>query len=268
INAAREAGISVGPGRGSGAGSIVAYLIGITSIDPLRYGLFFERFLNPERVSAPDFDIDFEDSRRAEVFEYVKKKYGDDRVVKIITFGTMAAKNAIKDVARVLQVPLSTADKITKMIPNTIRRPNIIKKVFAIDQKPDKPDESIPELVQMYNENDEVRRVVEIAWKLEDSPRQTGIHACGVIIGGDVLERHIPIARNGDILTSQYVGGELEHLGLLKMDFLGLRNLSDIKMAIEYIKENHGVTIDFDEMDYDDAGVFKLISTGNTKAIF
>ncbi|MFQ6773253.1 MAG: DNA polymerase III subunit alpha [Clostridia bacterium] len=268
INAAREAGISVGPGRGSGAGSIVAYLIGITSIDPLRYGLFFERFLNPERVSAPDFDIDFEDSRRAEVFEYVKKKYGDDRVVKIITFGTMAAKNAIKDVARVLQVPLSTADKITKMIPNTIRRPNIIKKVFAIDQNPDKPDESIPELVQMYNENDEVRRVVDIAWKLEDSPRQTGIHACGVIIGGDVLERHIPIARNGDILTSQYVGGELEHLGLLKMDFLGLRNLSDIKMAIEYIKENHGVTIDFDEMDYDDAGVFKLISTGNTKAIF
>ena len=246
INAARERGISVGPGRGSGVGSIIAYLIGITDVDPIKYGLFFERFLNPERVSAPDFDIDFEDSRRAEVFEYVKDKYGVDRVVKIITFGTMAAKNAIKDVGRVLKVPYSELDQVTKAIPNTIKRPNIIAKVFGINKKPDAPDESVPELVEMYNSNDDIKKVVDIAYKLEDSPRQTGIHACGVIIGGDILDKHIPLAKNGDILTSQYVGGELEHLGLLKMDFLGLRNLSDIKMAIELIKQNYGVSINFD----------------------
>lgn len=268
INAARVKGISVGPGRGSGVGSIIAYLIGITDVDPIKYGLFFERFLNPERVSAPDFDVDFEDSRRSEVFEYVKEKYGTDRVVKIITFGTMAAKNAIKDVGRVLKVPYSELDQVTKAIPNTVKRPNIIAKVFGINKKEGVPDESIPELVEMYNTNDDIKKVVDIAYKLEDSPRQTGIHACGVIIGGDVLDRHIPLAKNGDILTSQYVGGELEHLGLLKMDFLGLRNLSDIKMAIELIRQNHGVTINFDDMEYDDADVYKMISTGNTMAVF
>jgi len=268
INAAREKGISVGPGRGSGVGSIVAYLIGITNVDPIRYGLFFERFLNPERVSAPDFDIDFEDSRRSEVFEYVKEKYGYDRVCKIITFGTMAAKNAIKDVGRVLKVPYNELDKVTKAIPNTVRRPNIIAKVFGINKKPDAPDESVPELVQMYNENDDIKKVIDIAYKLEDSPRQTGIHACGVIIGGDILDKHIPLAKNGEIMTSQYVGGELEHLGLLKMDFLGLRNLSDIKQAIDLVKENHGVEIKFDEMEYDDPEVYKMIATGNTMAIF
>lgn len=268
INAARERGISVGPGRGSGVGSIVAYLIGITDVDPIRYGLFFERFLNPERVSAPDFDIDFEDSRRSEVFEYVKEKYGYDRVCKIITFGTMAAKNAIKDVGRVLKVPYSELDKVTKAIPNTVRRPNIIAKVFGINQKPDAPDESVPELVEMYNNSDDIKKVVDIAYKLEDSPRQTGIHACGVIIGGDILDKHIPLAKNDDIMTSQYVGGELEHLGLLKMDFLGLRNLSDIKQAIDLIKENHGVEVKFDEMEYDDPEVYKMLATGNTMAVF
>lgn len=268
INAARERGISVGPGRGSGVGSIVAYLMGITDVDPIRYGLFFERFLNPERVSAPDFDIDFEDSRRSEVFEYVKEKYGEEKICKIITFGTMAAKNAIKDVARVLRVPYAEVDKVTKAIPNSVKRPNIIAKCFGIGRKPDDPDESIPELLEMYNNNPDIKKVVDIAYKLEDSPRQTGIHACGVIIGGDVLSKHIPLAQNGDIVTSQYVGGELEHLGLLKMDFLGLRNLSDIKQAIEMIKENHGVDVKFDELGTDDPEVYKLISTGNTKAIF
>lgn len=268
INAARERGISVGPGRGSGVGSIIAYLIGITDVDPIKYGLFFERFLNPERVSAPDFDVDFEDSRRSEVFEYVKEKYGTDRVVKIITFGTMAAKNAIKDVGRVLKVPYSELDQVTKAIPNTVKRPNIIAKVFGINHKEGTPDESVPELVEMYNNSDDIKKVVDIAYKLEDSPRQTGIHACGVIIGGDILDKHIPLAKNGDILTSQYVGGELEHLGLLKMDFLGLRNLSDIKGAIDLIKANHGVQVNFDEMDYDDPEVYKMISTGNTMAVF
>ena len=268
INAAREKGISVGPGRGSGVGSIIAYLIGITDVDPIKYGLFFERFLNPERVSAPDFDVDFEDSRRSEVFEYVKDKYGVDRVVKIITFGTMAAKNAIKDVGRVLKVPYSELDQVTKAIPNTVKRPNIIAKVFGINHKEGTPDESIPELVELYKNSDDIKKVVNIAYKLEDSPRQTGIHACGVIIGGDILDKHIPLAKNGDILTSQYVGGELEHLGLLKMDFLGLRNLSDIKGAIDLIKENHGVNVNFDEMEYDDPEVYKMISTGNTMAVF
>ena len=267
INAARERGISVGPGRGSGVGSIVAYLIGITDVDPIRYGLFFERFLNPERVSAPDFDVDFEDSRRVEVFEYVKEKYGVEKICKIITFGTMAAKNAIKDVARVLRVPYNEVDKVTKAIPNNIKRP-VIEKVFGLNRKPDKPDESLPELVEMYNTNPNIKRVVDIAYKLEDSPRQTGIHACGVIIGGDVLDKHIPLAKNGDIITSQYVGGELEHLGLLKMDFLGLRNLSDIKQAIDLIKQNHGVEIDFSKMEYDDPEVYKMISEGNTTAVF
>lgn len=268
INAARERGISVGPGRGSGVGSIVAYLIGITDVDPIKYGLFFERFLNPERVSAPDFDIDFEDSRRSEVFDYVKEKYGEDRVVKIITFGTMAAKNAIKDVARVMRVPYAEVDKVTKAIPNSVKRPSIIGKVFGINRKPDAPDETVPELVEMYNSSEEIKRVVDIAYKLEDSPRQTGIHACGVIIGGDILDKHIPLAKNGDILTSQYVGGELEHLGLLKMDFLGLRNLSDIKQAIELVERNRGIKVNFDEMEFNDPEVYKLISTGNTKAIF
>ena len=276
INAARSMGISVGPGRGSGAGSIVAYLIDITDIDPLKYGLYFERFLNSERVSAPDFDVDFEDSRRQEVIDYVKRKYGENTVAKIVTFGTMAAKNAIKDVGRVLNVPYSEMDRVTKAIPNKvvkgnktveIKRPNILEKVFGFYG--DKPEEySVPELVEMYNESPEIKRVVDIAMKLEDAPRQSSTHACGVIIGADILDRHMPLSRNGEDITTQYTGVELEHLGFLKMDFLGLRNLSDIKMAIEYVKENHGVDVVFDRNGYDDQGVYELISSGNTTAIF
>ena len=285
INAARNMGISVGPGRGSGAGSIVAYLIGITNIDPLKYDLYFERFLNPERVSAPDFDVDFEDCRRQEVIEYVKRKYGENRVCKIVTFGTMAAKNAIKDVGRVLKLPYSETDRVTKTIPNKLvrknakgdefdlKRPNILMKVFGQyhpkeGAKDYGVDFSVPELMQMYNEDSEIRRVADIAMKLEDSPRQASTHACGVIIGADILDRHMPLGRNGEDITSQYTGVELEHLGFLKMDFLGLRNLSDIKMAIDYIKENHGIEIDFDKSTYDDPKVYELLSTGNTKAIF
>ena len=283
INAAREMGISVGPGRGSGAGSIVAYLINITDIDPLKYGLYFERFLNSERVSAPDFDIDFEDSRRPEVIEYVRRKYGPESVAKIITFGTMAAKNAIKDVGRALDIPYSECDRITKAIPNKvvkkgvtidIGRPNIIEKVFGFYEpsekeiKDGKTDFSVPELVEMYQESSDIRRIVDTAMKLEDMPRQASTHACGVIIGADILDRHMPLSRNGDDITSQYTGVELEHLGFLKMDFLGLRNLSDIKLCIEYVKENHGVDVVFDRNGYDDKGVYDLISTGNTTAIF
>ena len=276
INAARNMGISVGPGRGSGAGSIVAYLIDITDIDPLKYGLYFERFLNSERVSAPDFDVDFEDSRRQEVIDYVKSKYGENTVAKIVTFGTMAAKNAIKDVGRALNVPYNEMDRVTKAIPSKIvkggktieiKRPNILEKVFGFYQ-PNPEEYAVPELVEMYNESAEIKRVVDIAMKLEDAPRQSSTHACGVIIGADILDRHMPLSRNGEDITTQYTGVELEHLGFLKMDFLGLRNLSDIKMAIEYVKENHGVDVVFDRNGYDDQGVYELISSGNTTAIF
>ncbi len=283
INAARNMGISVGPGRGSGAGSIVAYLINITDIDPLKYDLYFERFLNSERVSAPDFDIDFEDTRRQEVIEYVRQRYGYDTVAKIITFGTMAAKNAIKDVGRVLNVSLNDLNKLTKAIPSKITkngkilditRPNILQKVFGFYTPTEKElkegvtDYSVPELVETYNNNPEIKKVVDVAMKLEDSPRQASTHACGVIIGADILDRHMPLSRNGDDITTQYTGSELEPLGFLKMDFLGLRNLSDIKMCIEMVKENYGKEVVFARNDYDDQKVYELISSGNTTAIF
>ena len=285
INTARNMGISVGPGRGSGAGSLVAYLIGITDIDPLKYGLYFERFLNAERVSAPDFDVDFEDSRREEVIEYVKRKYGEDRVCRIVTFGTMAAKNAIKDVGRVLGIPYSTCDRITKLIPNKvgnveIKRPYVIQKVFGFYEpsKKEKDDGltkdsyKVPELVDIYNSDADIKRAVDIAMRLEDTPRQSSTHACGVIIGHDVLDEHMPLSKNVsngvESITSQYTGVELEHLGFLKMDFLGLCNLSDIKQCIEYVKKNHGVTVDFSSRVYDDPKVYELISSGNTDAVF
>ncbi len=271
INAARNMGISVGPGRGSGAGSLIAYSMGITNIDPLKFELFFERFLNLERVSAPDFDVDFEDVRRDEVIDYVCRKYGDDRVVHIITFGTMAAKNAIKDVGRVLRVPYSVTDKITKIIPKY--KSPILPKVFGF-HVPKEGDKdfgtvyAVPELVEMYNTDPQVKQVVDIAMKVEDFPRQCSTHPCGVIIGADVLDKHVPLSRNGDDITTQYEGVDMEHLGHLKMDFLGLRNLTDIKGTINLVKQNHGVEIDFEKSKYDDPNVYKLISTGNTEGMF
>lgn len=271
INAARKMGISVGPGRGSGAGSLVAYAMGITNIDPLKYDLYFERFLNTERVSAPDFDIDFEDVRRDEVIEYVTKKYGKDRVIRIITFGTMKAKNAIKDVGRVLRVPYSVCDKITKNIP--MYKSPILPKCFGfhIPKEGDKDFGTVyavPELVEMYNSDPQIKKMVDIALKVEDFPRQSSIHPCGVIIGADVLDKYVPLSRNADIISTQYEGADMEKLGHLKMDFLGLTNLTDIKGAIKLIKKNYGVEIDFDKCTYDDPNVFKLISTGNTDGIF
>ena len=273
INAARNMGISVGPGRGSGAGSVIAYLLGITQLDPLRFGLFFERFLNPDRVSAPDFDVDFEDSRRQDVIDYVRKKYGADRTIKIISLGMMAAKNAIKDVGRVLKVPYSETDKITKAIPNTIKRPYILKKAFGFyEAKPKDKDfgvnYAVPELIELYNSSPQLKQVVDIAIKLEDMPRQTSVHPCGVIIGRGPLDDYVPLSRSGEELTTQYNGGQMEHLGHLKMDFLGLCNLSDIKFAIQYVKENRGIDIDFEKNTYDDPDVFKMLSTGNTTAVF
>ena len=273
IMAAKNMGILVGPGRGSGAGSLVAYLIGITNIDPLKYDLLFERFLHNERVTAPDFDIDFAASRREDVVKYVHETYTDDRVVNIITFGTMAGKAAIKDVARVLRMPYSEVDKITKAMPNNIKRPCVILKAFGLYQ-PKEGDKDYgttygePDLVELYKNNPTVKRVVDIAAKLEDMPRQTSMHACGVVIGGVKLADYIPLARNGDIMTTQYEAVPLEALGHLKMDFLALKNLDDIAMAKEFIKQNYGTEIDFEHCTYDDPEVYKLISSGNTTAIF
>lgn len=274
INAAKSQGIPVGPGRGSGAGSVVAYAIGITNIDPFKYDLLFERFLHNERVTAPDFDVDFADDRRGEVIEYVKHKYGEDKVVKILTFGTMAAKNAIKDVGRVLKVPYAELDKVTKAIPNIpAKHHDVIKKSFGFYKAKEGDKDfgvnyAVPELVEAYNNNDEIKKVVDIAMKLEGMPRQTSTHACGVVIACDDLTKFMPLSRNGDDLTTQYSFADIERLGHLKMDFLGLRNLNDIQKCLNYIKENHGVDIDFDHMNYDDPNVFKLISSGNTKGIF
>lgn len=271
INAARNMGISVGPGRGSGAGSLIAYTMGITDIDPLKFELFFERFLNTERVSAPDFDIDFQDNRRDEVIEYVRRKYGDDHIARIITFGTMKAKNAVKDVGRVMRVPYNTCDKITKLIP--MYKSPILPKAFGfhIPKEGDKDFGNVyvvPELVDMYNNDPQVKKMIDIAMKVEDFPRQSSTHACGVIIGADILDKHVPLARNGDDITTQYQGAEMEHLGHLKMDFLGLRNLTDIVETKKLVKKNHGVDIDFNTCTYDDPNVYKLISTGNTEGIF
>ena len=273
IHAARKMGISVGPGRGSGAGSVIAYLMDITQLDPLRFGLFFERFLNPDRVSAPDFDVDFEDCRRQDVIGYVREKYGPERVIKIISLGMMAAKNAIKDVGRVLKVPYAETDKITKAIPNSIGRPYILKKAFGFYQaKPGAKDYgvdyAVPELLELYKNNPQLKQVVDIAIKLEDMPRQTSVHPCGVIIGKEALDNFVPLSRSGDEITTQYNGGQMEHLGHLKMDFLGLSNLSDIKFAIQYVKENRGIDVSFENNTYDDPDVFKMIASGNTTAVF
>ena len=274
INAAKEMGVPVGPGRGSGAGSVVAYAIGITDIDPLKFDLIFERFLHTERVTAPDFDVDFADDKRQNVIDYVRDKYGEDKVVKIVTFGCMQAKNAIKDVGRVLGVPYSELDKVTKNIPNiSAKHHDVIKKAFGFYEakEGDKDygvDYSVPELKDLYATSSDIRRVVNIAMKLEGMPRQCSTHACGVVIGFDSLENWMPLSRNGDDLTTQYSMTDIERLGHLKMDFLGLRNLNDISKAISYIKENHGIEIDFSKSNYDDAAVYKMISTGNTKAVF
>ena len=272
INWARSNGIPVGPGRGSGAGSIVAYTSGITLVDPLKYDLIFERFIHRERVSMPDFDVDFCMDRRLEVVEYTRQKYGYDNVAMIVTFGTMAAKNAIRDVARVLRVPYSEADKISKEVPaklpDGIKHPPVLKYYFGCTGNPDDAKYIIPSLRKMYDEDDTVKRVAEMAMKLEGFPRNTSTHAAGVLIAPERVDNYIPLARNGDDITTQYNMTELESLGLLKMDFLGLRTLTDIDKTLKYVKENHGIDIDFYDMEYNDPKVYELISSGNTEAVF
>ena len=255
IHFAKENGIAVGPGRGSGAGSIIAYAIEITDIDPIRYGLMFERFLNPERISMPDFDVDFADVNRQDVIDYVSQKYGKDHVSQIITFGTMAAKMVIRDVARVLDVPYSEADALAKMIPNELHI--TIKK--AIEQN--------KELNQLYNSDEQTKKILDIAMSLEGMPRQASTHACGVVITKDPVDTYVPLyVRDGQIAT-QFIMTTLEKLGLLKMDFLGLRTLTVIQETIKNVKQNLGIDVKYDE-DMSDPKVYKLWQEGKTMGIF
>ena len=272
INWSIKNGIPVGPGRGSGAGSLVAYCSGITRVDPIKYNLFFERFINKERVSMPDFDVDFCTDRRPEAIEYVRRRYGSDHVALIVTFGRMQAKNAIRDVARVLRTPYPEVDKITKLIPakkpDGIKKPPLLKYYFGTTGKPENEQFIIPELREMYENDPSVKRIVDMAIKLECVPRNTSTHAAGVLISPEPVSNFVPLARNGDDIVTQYDMIELEHLGLLKMDFLGLITLTDIKKACDYVYEDHGVKIDFYDMEYDDPKVFDLISSGRTDAVF
>ena len=255
IHYAKTQGIPVGPGRGSGAGSIVAYAIEITDIDPMKYSLLFERFLNPERISMPDFDVDFCYERRQEVIDYVSRKYGPDHVSQIITFGTMSARMVIRDVGRVLDVPYATADKLAKMVPNELHI--TIKK--ALEQNKEFKDE--------YENNPETKKLLDIAMALEGMPRQASTHACGVVITKEPVDTYVPLyVRDGQIST-QFIMTTLEELGLLKMDFLGLRTLTVIQDAINLVKENRGIDVEFDK-DMGDANVYKLWQNGESVGIF
>ncbi len=274
VHYARTHGIPVGPGRGSGVGSIVAYAISITLVDPLRYDLLFERFIHRERVSMPDFDVDFDFEQRGNMIEYVKQRYSPENVSYIGTFGTMAAKNAIRDVARVMKVPYSMADKISKIIPmkppEGVKKGPVLKYYFGKTGKPENDKFILPELVEIYNSDDTLKHVIDIAIKMEGMPRNISTHACGILIAPKPVDEFVPQIRNGDDLSTQYSMTELESLGLLKMDFLGLKNLTDIKKATEYIKQNHGVTVDFYDgsIDYNDPKTYQMIGDGKTDGVF
>lgn len=286
INWSKEQGIPVGPGRGSGVSSIVAYSIGITDVEPLQYDLLFERFLNPDRVSMPDFDIDFCTDRREETIEYVRGKYGPENVCQIVTFGTMAAKNSIKDVGRVMRVPYVETDRLTKIMDGKTsitdllgRRiePTLAKLESETDEDKkqslkDRYEElkalKNNEFCSIYQTDETLRRVVDMALKIEGMPRQTGIHAAGVVICQKRIADNVPLSRNGDDITTQYVAKEIESLGMLKMDFLALVTLTDIKKCIDYIRENYGKEVDFNKIGYEDAGAYSLISEGDTDGVF
>ncbi len=256
IKYARDNGIRVGPGRGSAAGSLVAYTLGITSIDPMKYNLLFERFLNPERVTMPDIDIDFCYERRQEVIDYVVRKYGEDRVAQIITFGTMAARAAIRDVGRALDIPYSDVDQIAKMIP------------FQIGMNIQKALDMNPELMSRYQEDEKATELINMAKLLEGMPRHASTHAAGVVISKDPITEYVPLQRNDESITTQFTMGLLEELGLLKMDFLGLRTLTVIRDAVELIYKDHGISIDIEQLDMDDSDVYKFIGEGRTSGVF
>ena len=266
IRAAREMGVSVGPGRGSAAGSVVAYCLKITNIDPLKYDLLFERFLNPERISLPDVDVDFDEDGRADVLRYCVQKYGQKRVAQIVTFGTMAPKMAIKDVARVQKLALSESDRLSKLVPD---------KITPDKKHGETPFDFVykesPELAaERESPNQLIRNTLKYAEKLEGSIRQTGVHACGVIIGQDDLENFAPmaIAKDAELNVVEFEGKEVESVGLIKMDFLGLRTLSIIKDAVENVKAVHGVDVAIDDIPLDDAPTYEVFARGDTTGLF
>lgn len=263
INWAKEHGIPVGAGRGSGVSSIIAYSMGITDVEPLQYDLLFERFLNRERVSMPDFDVDFCTDRRQEVIEYVRDKYGHDNVAQIVTFGTMASKAAIKDVARVFNVPFNEVNKITKLIDFG----NTIAQSLGLELK-EKVNVGNRELKEIYDTDESLRNVIDIAMKLEGMPRNISMHAAGVVICNKVIKENVPLARSGEDIVTQFDMKEIEQLGMLKMDFLALRTLTDIKKCNDYIFEDYGIKIDFRKIGYNEKVAYDLISTGDTDAVF
>ena len=259
INYCRENDISVGPGRGSAAGSIVSYCLRITNIDPIKYSLLFERFLNPERVSMPDIDVDFCFERRQEVIDHVNRKYGKDRVVQIVTFGTMAAKGVIRDVGRVMDMPYSFVDSIAKMIPNEQNQGVPIAKALEMN----------PEFRKLYNEDEQVHTLIDMSRRLEGLPRHTSMHAAGVVICPDAADNFVPLSRGSDgSVTTQFTMTTIEELGLLKMDFLGLRTLTVIQNAARMAEKSNGISIDMDAIDYNDPAVLASIGTGRTDGIF
>ena len=255
IHYAKSHGIPVGPGRGSGAGSIIAYAMEITDIDPIKYGLLFERFLNPERISMPDFDVDFCYEHRQDVIDYVSNKYGHDHVSQIITFGTMAAKMVIRDVARVLDFPYADADKLAKMIPNELH----ITIPKSIEQN--------KELKDLYDNDEQIHKLLDIAIALEGMPRQASTHACGVVITKDPVDTYVPLYVRDNQISTQYIMTTLEELGLLKMDFLGLRTLTVIQDTINLVKQTRGIDVEFDQ-EMADPKVYKLWQDGNSSGIF
>ena len=257
IHYAREHGIPVGPGRGSAAGSIVAYCLEITNIDPIRYNLLFERFLNPERVSMPDIDIDFCYERRQEVIDYVVRKYGKEKVVQIVTFGTMKARAVLRDVGRVLDMPYAMVDAVAKAVPRDLN----ITLDLALQTSPD--------LKKMYEEDDQIRHLIDMSRKLEGLPRNTSMHAAGVVIGQEPIEEYVPLSKGGDdAITTQFTMTTIEQLGLLKMDFLGLRTLTVIQDACDMISEGRQIPFSIDTINYEDEDVYSMISAGRTEGVF
>ena len=274
--AARDMGVWVGPGRGSAAGSLVAYSLGITNVDPVKYDLLFERFLNPERVSMPDVDIDFDDMGRDRVIEYVAKKYGERRIAQIVTYGTMAAKSAIRDVGRVLQYPLPQTDRLAKLVPGNLNFKTMLHgdlvELAKDDSKNLKVEEldNIKELQRIYRSNEPAAQVLRDAEKLEGSVRNTGVHACGIIIAPRDIDEVVPVAKSKDSqwMQVQYDVNQIEKAGLLKMDFLGLSTLSIMKDAINLIKETVGVVIDLDSIPLDDLVTYEMFQRGETNGVF
>ncbi len=286
INWSREHDIPVGPGRGSGVGSIVAYAIGITNVDPLKYDLLFERFLNPDRVSMPDFDVDFCTERRGETIEYVRRRYHPENVAQIVTFGTLASRAVIKDVGRVMRVPYSETDRVTKLMDgkSTIREllgldiEKCRRKVAETEGDADKHGEALkklsekegkrnPDFIAIYETDETLKRVIDMGLKLEGMPRNTSMHAAGVVICRKKIADNVPLSRNDEDITTQFDMKEVESIGMLKMDFLALTTLTDIKKTLDYIEEDYGKKIEFDQ-NCDDPGAYALICEGDTDAVF